>query len=354
MTADSTRKAGTHRTAAIAVFCAVLLSLFSLGAACMFGPFPVALLEVVDVLLSALSGFPNGSGEEARAVIVFDIRLSRACLAWLAGGALAVSGAVFQGLLRNPLADPFTLGVSGGAAFGAGLAIFCGLGGSVVHGLGVTILPLAALAGGLGALFLVIGLGRVGGTLNRETLILAGIVVSTFLGALISLLKALDEEGVGAIVFWIMGSFQGRGWSHAGLLLPYAVLGLLVAWRYSRELDLLSLGESQAGQLGVDVSRVRLVLLIASSLMTGAAVAVSGVIGFVGLVVPHLVRMVIGAEHRPLLAVSGLLGGVLLLWSDVLARTLLPGGVELPVGVVTALLGGPFFCLLLRRRRVTT
>jgi iron complex transport system permease protein len=337
----------------LAILGAVLLSLLSLGAACLFGPLAISAPEVFGVLSSGLAGFPGGTGEGANAVVVFDIRLSRACLAWLTGGALAVSGAVFQGLLRNPLADPFTLGVSGGAAFGAGLAIFCGLGGSMVSGLGVTVLPLAALAGGLGALFLVIGLGRVGGTLNRETLVLAGIVVSTFLGALISLLKALDEEGVGAIVFWIMGSFQGRGWSHAGLLLPYAVLGMLLAWRYSRELDLLSLGETQAGQLGVDVGRIRLVLLIGASLMTGAAVSVSGVIGFVGLVVPHLVRMVIGAEHRPLLVVSGLLGGVLLLWSDVLARSLLPGGVELPVGVVTALLGGPFFCLLLRRRRGT-
>ena len=353
MTKNASRQPDKHRMTPLVILGAVTLSLLSLGAACLFGPLSISASEVLGVFSSALSGFPNGSGEHANAVVIFDIRLSRACLAWLAGGALAVSGAVFQGLLRNPLADPFTLGVSGGAAFGAGLAIFCGLGGSMVYGLGVTILPLAALAGGLGALFLVIGLGRVGGSLNRETLVLAGIVVSTFLAALISLLKALDEEGVGAIVFWIMGSFQGRGWTHVGLLLPYAMPGMLIAWRYSRELDLLSLGESQAGQLGVDVGRVRLILLVAASLMTGAAVAVSGVIGFVGLVVPHLVRMVIGAEHRALLFVSGLLGGVLLLWSDVLARTLLPDGVELPVGVVTALLGGPFFCLLLRRKRVT-
>ncbi|MBU2550890.1 MAG: iron ABC transporter permease [Proteobacteria bacterium] len=325
------------------------VSLLSVFLAALFGAFPIPVRGVLAVIGSALGWSGEASLDPTWKVIVLDIRLSRICLSWGVGAALSVAGAVFQGILRNPLADPFTLGVSTGAAFGASLAIYLGLGGLVLV-TGLDLLPLAALAGALAALAAVILLSRVGGYLRRETLVLAGIVVATFLAALISLLKALDEESVSNIVFWIMGSFQGRGWSHVVLFIPYLAVGFLIIWRYSRELDILSLGEVQARQLGMDAGRVRLVLLIGASLITGAAVSVSGVIGFVGLVVPHLVRMVQGAEHRPLLITSGLLGGFLLLWSDVMARTILPGGAELPVGVVTALLGGPFFCLLLRRK----
>ncbi|MFH1136550.1 MAG: iron ABC transporter permease [Pseudomonadota bacterium] len=317
--------------------------------ACLVGSFPVPAAEVGRVLAVSL-GLSDLPLDPTLAVVVLDIRLSRIVLSWLAGAALAVSGVVFQGILRNPLADPFTLGVSTGAAFGAAAAIYLGLGSVKLAFLTLDALPAAALAGALLALAAVIMLSRVGGVLRRETLVLAGIVTAAFLSALISLIKSLDEESTANIVFWIMGSFQGRGWEHVALFLPYGLLGLAVVWRYSRELDLLSLGEVQARQLGMNAGRVRLLLLIGGSLVAGAAVAVAGVIGFVGLIVPHLVRMVQGAEHRPLLVNAGLLGGLLLLWSDVLARTILPGGAELPVGVITALLGGPFFCFLLRRK----
>jgi iron complex transport system permease protein len=187
--------------------------------------------------------------------------------------------------------------------------------------------------------------------MRRDTLVLAGIVVATFLSALIALIKALDEEAVSAIVFWVMGSFQGRGWIHVGFSLPYLLIGLYLVLSRSRELDILTLGEVQARQLGVEVEGVRRRLLVGASLLTAAAVSVSGVIGFVGLVIPHLVRLTMGASHQRLMVLSSFLGGLALLWSDVMARTLLPGGEELPVGVVTALVGGPFFCLLLRRSR---
>jgi iron complex transport system permease protein len=302
--------------------------------------------------MGAALGLPlESDAPEALQVVVLDIRLARILLSWLAGCALGVAGAVFQGILRNPLADPFTLGVSGGAAFGASMVIQLGLAGAggVLAGLGI--IPFAAMAGALGALLAVIALSRSGGGLKRETMILAGIVVSTFLSALISLVKSLDEDSVASIVFWIMGSFQGRGWGHMALMAPSLIIGLGAVLALMRELDILSLGESQARQLGVNVSRARLALLAGASLMTGGAVAVSGVIGFVGLVVPHLARLFTGSESGPLLAVSGLAGGILLVWSDVLAKTVLPGGAELPVGVVTALLGGPFFLFLLSRRR---
>ncbi len=336
--------------------CALCLAAVVL--ACGVGSYPAPPALALRALLAA-AGLADGAGlDPGLVVVVVDIRLARALLAMLSGAALAVAGAVFQGVLRNPLADAFTLGVSGGAAFGASLAILTGLAADTAlnaavagAGGGAGALPVFALCGALAALAAVLGLGRmaggaVGGA-RRETLVLAGIVVSTFLSALISLLKSLDEESVASIVFWIMGSFQGRGFEHIGLALPYMALGLaLVLWRV-RELDLLALGETQARLLGLDAARSRLWLLIGASLLSGAAVAVSGVIGFVGLVVPHLLRMALGAGHGLLVPASGLLGALLLLASDVLARSLLPGGAELPVGVVTALIGGPFFCLLL-------
>ncbi|MDQ7834652.1 MAG: iron ABC transporter permease [Humidesulfovibrio sp.] len=339
----------------IALICAA--SLASALIACGLGSFPSTPGQTLNALLGALGFATARPVDPALSVVVVDIRLARVALAWLTGASLATAGCVFQGVLRNPLADAFTLGVSGGAAFGASVAIIFGFAGGAIAdslgglGGGTGILPLFALAGALLALAAVLALGRIGGGgMRRETIVLAGIVVSTFLSALISLLKSLDEESVSSIVFWIMGSFQGRGFEHVRLALPYMAVGLaLVLWR-ARELDLLALGEGQARLLGLDAGRSRLWLLIGASLLSGAAVAVSGVIGFVGLVVPHLLRLVLGAGHRTLLPASALLGGLLLLWSDVLARSVLPGGAELPVGVVTALIGGPFFCLLLGRK----
>jgi iron complex transport system permease protein len=281
-------------------------------------------------------------------VVIWDIRLSRVVLSGLVGAALATAGVIFQGILLNPLADPFTIGVSTGAAFGVAVLVMAGVGGSF---LGLSPLPLGALVGALGAMAAVLVLSREGGRLRKETLILAGIVVSTFLSALISLIKSLDEESLSAIVFWIMGSFSGRGWIHVGFLLPYLVVGLVVAAVYHRELDILALGEEQSHHLGVAVSKVRLNLLVGASLLTAGAVSVSGVIGFVGLVVPHLVRVLAGPSHGRLLALSAVTGALILIWSDVLARVILASGQELPVGVVTALLGGPFFFYLLKSRR---
>lgn len=315
------------------------LVLISVYAALFFGPAPLSVTEVHTLLAAMCEGAPDSRD----LIIVRDLRLGRIVLALLCGGALATAGAVFQGLLRNPLADPFTLGISSGAACGAALALTLGLGQAGLP-------TLSALAGAFAAMGLVLLLSRVSGQLSRESLILGGIVVSTFLGALISLVKALNEESVSAIVFWIMGSFQGRGWHETHVMLPYLALGAGCVLRYARELAMLGLGGEQAAQLGVPVTRVRVVLLLGAGLLTAAAVSVSGIIGFVGLVVPHMVRR-LGGDTGFLLLFSALGGAVLLLWSDVLARTVLDYGAELPVGVVTALFGAPFFCLVLGRKR---
>ena len=320
--------------------------------ACWAGPLPYSFAEVWQGLLVRCGLAEAGSMDAGALLIIGDIRLARVVLALLCGGALAVSGVTLQGVLRNPLADPFTLGISAGAACGASLVLGagslwleqCGLAahGGVVAG--------AAFIGALAALGCALLLGRGRGAFARETVILAGIAVATFLGAVVALIKALNEESVTSIVFWIMGSFQGRGWdSLPWLALPLLLGGLCVACRW-RELDVLALGDTQAAQLGMHVWRTRLLLLAGASCMTAACVAVSGVIGFVGLVAPHMLRHWLGAAHGPLLTGAWLGGGILLVWADVLARTALGGGQELPVGVVTALLGGPFFALLVRQR----
>ena len=338
----------------------VLLWLVSLPLACLPGPVSLSAGQVFHALAAQL-GLAAPPQDTALMLVVGQIRLARVCLAALCGGALAVAGVALQGVLRNPLADPFTLGISAGAACGASMALALGgvigaaLSGplSALHislpGSAALVAP-AALLGALLALAGALWLGRGDGGFRRESVILAGIAVAAFLGALVALIKALNEESVTSIVFWIMGSFQGRGWDSLPLLLATLVPGLAaVVWGW-RALDVLTLGDEQAAQLGLHVGRARLWLLAGASCMTAGCVAVAGVIGFVGLVVPHVLRLVLGCGHGPLLAGAFFGGGVLLVWADVLARCVLDGGQELPVGVVTALLGGPFFALLVRRR----
>jgi iron complex transport system permease protein len=324
-----------------------LAGVAALAAACLAGAYPASPLEVARVLGRAL-GLPlAGPDNPALTAVILDLRLWRGVLAYGVGAALAVAGGVFQGVLRNPLADPFTLGVSGGAAFGAAVSLSLGLAAASGRLLAT---PLCALAGAGAALGAVLALSRLGGGMRRETVVLAGIVTATFLSALLSLVKALNEESVAGIVFWIMGGFQGRGKTELVLFAPCFLVGVALVRLYIRELDILLLGETQARQLGVPAGRARLILLTGASLLTAGAVAVSGVIGFVGLLAPHACRRLYGAAHGRLLVHSALCGGALLVLSDLAARTILPGGAELPVGVVTALFGGPFFCMLLLSR----
>jgi iron complex transport system permease protein len=294
-------------------------------------------------------GLTTPPANEISFLVVGNIRLARAVIAALCGGALAMSGVTLQGVLRNPLADPFTLGISAGAACGASLIISLGTSVPVLPGISqAALVAPAALAGALLALAAAVWLGSAGG-LRRESVVLAGIAVSAFLGALVALVKALNEESVTSIVFWLLGSLQGRTWESLPILLLTLVPGFFLVGLNFRKLDLLCLGDDEAAQLGLDVSSARLCLLAGAGLMTAGCVAVTGIIAFVGLVVPHLLRLWLGGTHAPLLTGAFFGGGLLLTAADTLARSL-PGGQELPVGVVTALLGGPFFALLVRRR----
>lgn len=284
----------------------------------------------------------TGSADAGTRLVVVDIRIPRMALAFLVGAALAASGVVFQGLLTNPLAGPFTIGISSGAAFGASLAILVGL--------SAWCLPFAALLGAAIALGTVLLLSDGTGGLQPRTLVLAGIVVGSIFSAALSLIKSLSGESLTAIVFWIMGSLSSRGWLEVKIFLPYLIVGLIGMIIYARDLDCLCLGDDHAHSLGVDVAATRRVLIFFASMTAASAVAVSGVIGFVGLVVPHALRMMLGPAHRRLLLLSTVSGGTLLLYADTLARSLSHYG-EVPVGVITALLGGPFFCIILTRRR---
>lgn len=280
----------------------------------------------------------------AAEVIVFELRLPRVLLAAIVGAALAASGTVFQGLFRNALADPAIIGVSSGAALGAVLVIVT-VGAGTLGTLG---LPLAAFVGATATAFAVYRLARVGPTVHVATLLLAGIAVAAVISSLMSLVMSFSGEDVRDIYAWLLGGLVSEGWRSIAVVLPVVVLGVTGAALVAHELNLVALGEERASQLGVDVQRLKVRAIAVGALLAAGAVSVAGVIGFVGLMTPHLLRLVIGADQRRLLPASVLGGATLLILADLVARTAVAPS-ELPVGVVTALLGGPFFLYLLRR-----
>lgn len=324
------------------------LTLASIPISCLFGQYPLSIHEILSHLPAFLEGSITAPDQAAQAIIL-QMRLTRALAALLCGGCLALSGAMLQGALRNPLADPFTLGISAGAACGASLVITRT--GSMAGISQTTAITGAALAGALLALSFSLLLGYAKGRLNRENVILGGIAVAAFLGALIALIKALNEESVTSIVFWIMGSLQGVSRQNIPVLLSALLPGACAALWGWRKLDALSLGDAEAGWLGLNAAACRFWLLLGASAMAAGCVAVAGVIGFVGLVVPHILRLILGGASGALLLASFPAGGLLLLFADCVARSILDGGQELPVGVVTALGGAPVFAWLIWKQK---
>jgi iron complex transport system permease protein len=306
-------------------------------------PFPA----VLQIMASRLFDQPGWIAQidPVWTVVVTEVRLPRILTSALVGGGLALAGVVFQGILLNPLADPYTLGVSAGAAFGASIALLLNIG-----LLGIYSVPLFAFVGAAGTLLLVVFLASGSGGLSSTNLVLSGIIVAAILSAGISFLKYVADEQVGVIIFWLMGSFASRTWVDVAMVGSAVVGSLAVFMVYARDLNLMALGERSAASLGVDFQRVTLVLLITASLVSAVCVAVSGIIGFVGLLVPHMMRMLAGPDNRRLLPVSMLAGAILLLGADTLTRAVLPQ--EIPIGVLTALVGGPFFCYVFRRRQL--
>jgi iron complex transport system permease protein len=283
---------------------------------------------------------------DSTAVILFQLRIPRVLLAVLVGSALAAAGALFQALFRNPMADPAIIGVSSGAALGAIVAILLG-GGLALGGLAV---PIAGFAGAMAVAVLVYRLGRIGSSVQVGTLLLAGIAVAAVVSAVISLIMAFSGEQVRSIYFWLLGGLAGRGWDSLWAAGALVAAGLSLSLLGVRDLNAMALGEERASQLGVDVERFKLRMLATGSLLAAAAVSVAGVIGFVGLMTPHILRLVLGADHRRLLPAVVIGGAAFMVLADLAARTLLAPE-EIPVGALTALLGGPFFLFLLRRER---
>jgi len=279
--------------------------------------------------------------------IILEIRLPRVILAGFVGAALATAGATYQGLFRNPLADPYLIGVAQGAALGAVVGFLLPFD---WHRMGVGIIPLLAFTGALISVAIVYSLSRVGKTLPVTTLILAGVALGALWGSVVSYLIITSGEKMHGILFWLMGSFSLSEWSEVRVVLPYIVVGTVIILLYSRSLNVMQLDEEQAQQLGINVEKVKLILLAAATLITAAAVSFVGTIGFVGIIIPHAVRLIWGPDYRFLLPLSVLSGAVFLILADIVARTAL-APMEVPIGVITAICGAPFFLYLLRRKK---
>jgi iron complex transport system permease protein len=331
----------------------LLILIFLSGLLCLaiivssgMGYLAIGKLEILQVLFSRVFDRPELLKEMEPSIpyIVMDVRLPRILTAATVGAGLALSGVVYQGILLNPLADPYTLGISSGAAFGASLAILAKL-----SLMGQFSTPLFAFCGALITLFVVLRLSSFKGQISAQTLILSGVIVTAILSAGISFFKYIADEQVAVIIFWLMGSFSAATWSGVAFTLGSLLLGLGIIVYYGRDLNLISLGKRTSDSLGVDTAKVRLTLLVVASFIAAICVSVTGIIGFVGLVVPHLMRYLVGPDNRRLIPTSLLCGASLLLCADTVTRAVLP--VEVPIGVLTALIGGPFFCIIFRQKQ---
>jgi iron complex transport system permease protein len=318
------------------VLALIAAMLFAIGA----GRFSVDVARIGEILLATALN-PNAAPTQMDERIVLLVRLPRVLLAALSGAALAVGGAALQGVFRNPLVSPQVLGISQGAAFGGALAILFGYSGVVLLGVAFTL--------GLSALVLVGLLARINGRTEVITVILAGMIVGALFAALVSVVQFVADPNTSlpAIVYWLMGSFSTATWSRLWLAVPGMGLGLFSVWLLRYRLNLLALEEQEARSLGVNPDRERWYIFIAISLMTGTSVAVAGIVGWIGLVVPHAARIFVGEDHRALIPASALLGAAYLTFIDTMARTLTAA--EIPLGVLTALVGAPVFAYLLRR-----
>lgn len=299
-----------------------------------------AAVGAADVPVGGLFGLTELT--EIQSSVLFELRLPRVVLGLLVGAALATAGGAYQGTFRNPLADPYLLGVAAGAGLGATVAI--------VLDLASWLLPIMAFAGGLVAVTITYGVGRMARSETSTALILAGVTVAAFFTALQTYVQQRSSDTVREVFAWILGRLTTAGWDEVLVLLPFFVVGAGGILLHRRHLDVLAVGESEAGALGMEVARVRLVVVLAATLLTAAAVAVSGLIGFVGIIVPHLVRLAVGSSYRLVIPLSIFGGAALLAAADVLARIIVAPA-EIPVGVVTAFLGAPFFLYLIRAGR---
>lgn len=313
------------------------------------GSSDINITDIISIIGNKLFNLPLIEGIKPKDVsIIWVIRLPRVLLAFLVGAALAVSGAVVQSILKNPLASPYTLGVSSGASLGVGIYIILGITIPIVGNLA---LPFIGFLSGVITVFFVIMFStKVDKGLSNSTIILAGMVFSLFTNAILTTISAVFSEDIKTITMWQMGSFAMKGWSYVLVGLPFFVIGILIVLRYCREMDILTFGEEQAKSVGVETKKVKKILFIATAILTGSAVALSGTIGFIDLITPHVVRKTLGSEHKLVIPMCIVFGGSLMVITDLIARTIASPS-ELPVGAITALIGAPFFGYLYFNKR---
>lgn len=327
------------------ILCFFIIFVSTLGVA------RIPLKESMKIILNNIPFIKNKISLEgissSHVVIINKIRFPRIILSALIGMALAGSGVIFQGIFKNPMAEPYVLGISSGAAFGATLAIVLGIQSTI---LGMGAISIMAFLGAVTTTFIVYNVARIGNKTPVVTLLLAGIALSFLLSSLISLFMTFNREQVEKIVFWTMGSVSSASWKHVIISSPIILLGSIVFIIFSRDLNVMLLGEDSAKNLGVEVEKLKKILLIIASIVTASAVAVSGIIGFVGLVIPHIVRLIVGPDHRVLIPFTLISGALFMIITDTLARILIPP-VEIPVGVITSLFGAPFFIYLLCKNK---
>ncbi len=300
--------------------------------------------QTFQVLLHKLFNIGDVEGIKTSTIaIIWNIRLPRVILALLVGGALSICGVAYQGIFKNPMADPFLLGVSSGAALGASIGIAMNLSFN-----GKDLVSILAFVFALLTLLVVYNISRIGNKVPISTLLLSGVAMSQFLSAVNSVLMIFSDK-MSQIIYWTMGSFNGKSWEQVLIITPYVIIGFIILYSLHSQMDIMLIGEDSASQLGVNTDRLKLIVLVVTALMTAATVSITGIIGFVGLIIPHVVRIFVGPKHRKLYPYSFLLGGVFLILCDTAARSLMTQ--EIPVGVITAIFGGPFFIYLLRQRK---
>jgi len=331
------------------IIISICVSLLVIVLSVAIGSVFIPITDIWDIIRHKASGATlPGHIDPASVSILWNLRLPRTLLAFIAGAALSVSGAVMQSVLRNPLASSYTLGVSSGASLGAGIVILFG---ASIPLAGMFTLPLTGFVFGLGTMLLAIAFAsRIDGRMENNTIILTGMVFSLFVNAITSLMSALAREQIQRLVFWQMGSFAMKDWLVVLVLLPIILVGTVYVVHFNRELDMMTFGEEQAKTMGVNLKRVKWILLITAAALTGSTIAFVGVIGFVDLVAPHIVRRLFGSSHRYVIPMSAVFGGSFMVVCDLVARSIASPS-ELPVGVVTALIGAPFFAYIFFSRR---
>lgn len=329
----------------------IIALIFSIGLFTTIGTAKVSVLDIFKIIgskISLLEDYMDTSDiNDSAKTIIWNIRLPRVLLGALVGASLSMAGAAFQGMFKNPMADPYVIGISSGAALGATLAIVFKINITIFQ---IPTITIFAFVGALVAVSIVYNIARIKNKVPVTTLLLAGVAVGQFLTAIMSFLMVIFDKDMVKITYWTLGSLSGKGWEPVISISIPVIICMIVISFFARDLNILLTGEESAQSLGVDVEKTKTYILLLGTFITAISVSVSGIIGFVGLIIPHIVRLLIGPDHRILLPASALLGSIFMIFADTIARTLI-SPTEIPVGIITALFGGPFFIYLLRSKK---